>query len=568
MKKRWVNAIIPNQTNVIELAKELNIHPILAQLLVQRGITTFNQAKDFFRPTLSNLHDPFLMNDMEKAVIRIEKAIQNKEKILIYGDYDVDGTTAVALVYSFLNTFYKEIDFYIPDRYAEGYGISNQGIDFASANNFKLIIALDCGIKSIDKIEYANKNKIDFIICDHHRPGENIPNAIAVLDPKRVDCNYPFKELSGCGIGFKLIQAFSQRNNIDFSTLNHYLDLVAVSIAADIVPIVGENRVLAFYGLKSLNENHRKGFRAMLDLAGTKKERILTIADIVFIIAPRINAAGRLYSGKKAVELLLTETTLEAVESGQNLNDTNTERKNLDKIITEQALAILENNADVFTKKSTVVFHKEWHKGVVGIVASRLIEKYYRPTIVLTESNGLATGSARSVKDFDVYNAIESCSDLLVQFGGHKYAAGLSLPLENLNAFKIKFEKVVSSTIEEKSLIPEIEIDAQLNFADIDSKFYRILKQFAPFGPENMQPVFFTKKIRDTGFAKIVGNNHLKLTVSQAKNTQAFPAIGFGMAEHFDSILQKKDFDACYSIEENDWNGLSSLQLNLKDINF
>ena len=429
MKKRWVIKNGINEEVISQLSQELGIHKILAQLLVQRGITSFEEAKLFFRPALANLHNPFLMQDMDKAVTRLEQAIQNKESILVYGDYDVDGTTAVALMYGFIRTFYSNVDYYIPDRYSEGYGISIKGIDFAAEHNYKLIIALDCGIKSVDKVDYANSKGVDFIICDHHRPGADIPQAVAVLDPKREDCAYPFKELSGCGIGFKLIQAFAERNAIDFSDLHPYLDLTAVSIAADIVPIVGENRILAHFGLQQLNTNPREGIRAMIEIAGFKKDKALTISDVVFIIAPRINAAGRLESGKRAVELLLSHTEATALLSGKNLNDTNTERKNIDKLITEQALSMIDSSVELMEKKTTVVFHSEWHKGVVGIVASRLTEKYYRPTIVLTESNGMATGSARSVKNFDVYNAIEACADLLEQFGGHKYAAGLSLKL-------------------------------------------------------------------------------------------------------------------------------------------
>ncbi len=568
MKKRWVLAEAPPQIKIESLSNELGIHPILAQLLIQRNINNFEEARAFFRPELSNLHDPFLMKDMDRAVDRLERAIQNKERILIYGDYDVDGTTAVALVYSFISSFYQLIDYYIPDRYTEGYGISNKGIDFASDNDIQLIIALDCGIKSIDKINYANTKGIDFIICDHHRPGDEIPSAIAVLDPKRVDCAYPFKELTGCGIGFKLIQAFAIRNNIVFENLYRFLDLVAVSIAADIVPIIGENRILAHHGLKALTNAPREGFKAMFEVAGTKKIKDFTITDIVFIIAPRINAAGRLENGKKAVELLLSNNSIDANFSSVKLNITNTERKNIDKSITEQALAIIGNNADLIQKKTTVVFNKDWHKGVVGIVASRLTEKYYRPTIVLTESNGFATGSARSVKNFDVYNAIEACAELLEQFGGHKYAAGLSMKIENLEAFQNKFESIVAASIDEKWLIPEIEIDAEIDFDQIDAKFFRILKQFAPFGPDNMMPVFLSKNVFDKGYAKEVGANHLKFEAVQKNSSQTYGAIAFGQAEHLDNMLKKKEFQLCYSLDENEWNGNSNLQLIVKDIQF
>ena len=568
MKKRWVVKEQPNKLLVNSLAKELGIHAKLALLLIQRGITSFEEAKHFFRPSLSDLHPPFEMKDMDKAVLRLEQAIRNNEKILVYGDYDVDGTTAVALMFSFLSKVYSNLDYYIPDRYTEGYGISTKGIDFAATHGFSLIIALDCGIKSNEKINYASSKGVDFIICDHHRQGEQIPMAAAVLDPKRKDCTYPFKELTGCGIGFKLIQAFAERNGIDFSKLHVYLDLVAVSIVADIVPIVGENRILAHFGLQQLNKHPRMGFKAMIELAGFKAEKALTISDVVFIIAPRINAAGRLESGKKAVDLLLTNTVDEAMLSGKNLNETNAERKNIDKIITEQALEIIGSNAELIERKTTVVYQKDWHKGVVGIVASRLTDKYYRPTIVLTESNGMASGSARSVKNFDVYNAIEACADLLEQFGGHKYAAGLSLKLENLEAFQTKFEEVVRATIDEKWLTPEIDIDAELDFTEIDAKFFRILKQFAPFGPENMMPVFITKNIRDKGYAKTVGSNHLKFDAQQNGNSESFPAIAFGLSEHLEPMLNKKTFEICYTLDENEWNGQSKLQLNVKDIRF
>ncbi len=566
MKKRWVIKTVPQEAAVKKLADELGIHPILAQLLIQRDVHNFDQAKLFFRPELAQLHNPFLMKDMQKAVERLEQAILNQERILVYGDYDVDGTTAVALFYSFILAFYPHVDYYIPDRYTEGYGISYQGIDYASDNDISLVIALDCGIKSVEKIDYALNKGVDFIICDHHRPGEQIPNAFAVLDPKQEDCNYPFKELTGCGIGFKLAQAYASKNKIPFDSLISYLDLVAVSIAADIVPIVGENRILAHYGLIQLNTSPREGFKAMLEIAGTKKEKVLSISDVVFVIAPRINAAGRLENGKQAVELLLSNTSSAALFSGNNLNNTNTERRTIDKLITEQALSLIDSSVELINRKSTVVFHKEWHKGVVGIVASRLTEKYYRPTIVLTESNGLATGSARSVKNFDVYNAIEACSDLLEQFGGHKYAAGLSLKLENVEAFQAKFEEVVAASINEEWLIPEIEIDAELNFSMIDPKFYRVLKQFAPFGPDNMLPVFLSKQITDKGFAKMVGNNHLKFDATQKGSTQVFPAIGFGLGEYLPSLLENKEFDMCFTLDENEWNGNVKLQLNCKDI--
>ncbi|MES2836382.1 MAG: single-stranded-DNA-specific exonuclease RecJ [Bacteroidota bacterium] len=563
MQKRWnINDNIDYQA-VNSLAQDLGVSTLIAKMLVQRGVNTYNEAKDFFRPSLENLHNPFLMKGMQNAIDRIFVALENNEKIMIYGDYDVDGTTSVALVYSYFSRFYNNIGFYIPDRYKEGYGISFDGIDFAADNDFKLIIALDCGIKAIDKIEYATKKGIDFIICDHHLPGAEVPKAVAVLDPKQSDCSYPYKELSGCGIGFKLVQALASQSEDLPQDFYDLLDLAVVSIAADIVPITGENRILAHFGLNQLNTNPRNGFKAIMELVGVKKE--LTISDIVFTIAPRINAAGRLESGNMAVELLLTDTVLSATESGAGLNLVNTERKTIDTQITLEAFAMIENDEVRLKQKSTVLFNGDWHKGVVGIVASRLTERFYRPTIVLTESNGLVTGSARSVKDFDVYNAIEACSELLEQFGGHKYAAGLTLKPENLEAFQNKFEEVVQSTIQEYMLTPEIEIDAEIELKDIDGKLYRILKQFAPFGPGNMSPVFLTKHLTDFGNAKIIGEKHLKFDAWDAKANISFPAIAFGFADKYDNVT-KGSFDLCYSIEENNYRGLTTLQFVVKDI--
>lgn len=565
MEKRWSLKSEGDEQVVTQLANELSIDKVLANLLVQRGVNTFDEAKKFFRPSLTDLHDPFLMKDMDKAITRLESAIKNQEKILVYGDYDVDGTTAVALVYSFIAQFHKQVEYYIPDRYAEGYGISFQGIDYASEQNFSLIIALDCGIKAIDKVEYASQKGIDFIICDHHRPGDSLPAAVAVLDPKRDDCKYPFDELCGCGVGFKLVQAYALKNNIPFEELEQFLDLTAISIASDLVPIVGENRILCYFGLEQLNKNPRKGIKAILDLANVKKE--ITMNELVFTVGPRINAAGRLESGRSAVALLVSDNHADAKESGQNINITNTERRTIDVTITQHALSMIDGNMEMIKRKSTVLFHPDWHKGVVGIVASRLTEKYYRPTIVLTESNGKATGSARSVKDFDVYDAIEACSDLLEQFGGHKYAAGLTLKVENVEAFQKRFEEIVSATIEEHMLVPEIEIDAELELSQITSKFYRILKQFSPFGPGNMSPVFITKHLVDKGYIRIVGSNHLKLDIQSALNPrEGYPAIAFGQAEHFDALLRKQIFSACYAIDENTFNGNTTLQLNVKDI--
>ena len=568
MEKRWKIKNKADQEVVNKLSAELGIDIVLADLLAQRGIKTYDEAKKFFRPSLNDLHDPFLMKDMDKAISRIEMAIKNQEKILVYGDYDVDGTTAVALVYSFLKKHHISetlVDYYIPDRYAEGYGISFTGIDFAKENNFTLIIALDCGIKANEKVDYAKERSIDFIICDHHRPGEILPNAVAVLDPKRNDCTYPFDELCGCGVGFKLVQAYSQKNNIPFEELHEYLDLTAISIASDLVPVTGENRTLCYFGLEQINKNPRKGIKAIFELANIKRE--ITVNELVFVIGPRINAAGRLETGRNAVALLISDTHDIAKTSGASINVTNTARRVLDVDITAHALSMIDDNPELIARKSTVLYHADWHKGVVGIVASRMTEKYYRPTIILTESNGKATGSARSVKDFDVYNAIEACADLLEQFGGHKYAAGLTLKLENIEAFQKRFEEVVAGSIEEHLLIPEIEIDAELELKNITPKFYRILKQFAPFGPDNMSPVFITKNVIDKGYVRIVGNNHLKMDLQTAQNPrESIPTIAFAQAHHFDNVLRRKIFTACYAIEENEFNGNTSLQLNIKDM--
>jgi len=571
MEKRWVLIPKGNSETIQKLSEELNIHPILSQLLVQRGINTFEEAKNFFRPSLSDLHDPFLMKDMDKAVERISNAILNKQKILVYGDYDVDGTTAVSLVYTFLHNQYVNVSYYIPDRYKEGYGISIQGIDYAKENNYDLIIALDCGIKSVDKIDYANTLGIDFIICDHHRPGSTLPAAVAVLDPKRTDCDYPYKELSGCGVGFKLIQAISQQKGISFSDLEQYLDLVAVSIAADIVPITGENRILAFHGLNFLKLNHRPGFKAILDLSNFKKDEI-TVNDVVFLIAPRINAAGRIESGNSAVELLVSKNDNVAGLLGDGINEHNLKRKDLDASITEHALQLIEESEDHKYRKSTVLYNSAWHKGVIGIVASRLTEKFYRPTIVLTKSNDenkMVSGSARSVKDFDVYNAIESCSDLLEQFGGHMYAAGLTMKEENVQAFIERFEEVVATTIEDRMLIREVEMDAELNLMDITPKFFNVLKQFAPFGPGNMSPIFKSTSVRDNGRGKVVGNNHLKLSLVQHDDYQlTIDGIAFQLGHHHNQVEQKDVFDIVYHIEENNYNNRTALQLNIKDLKF
>lgn len=579
MEKRWVLKESGDREAVKNLARELSIDQNLAELLIQRGISTFEEARSFFRPSLSDLHDPFEMKDMSAAIDRIEAALEENQKILVYGDYDVDGTTAVALVYTFFHKFYDQLDFYIPDRYLEGYGISFKSIDFAAENNFSLIIALDCGIKAVEKVQYANEKGIDFIICDHHRPGSELPPACAVLDPKRTDCTYPYKELSGCGIGFKLIQAYAQRNNIPFDDLTQYLDLVVVSIASDIVDITGENRILAFYGLKLMNVQPRPGLEAILRYSSVQKKtdgngeaffnKELTITDLVFLVGPRINAAGRIESGRNSVRLLISENLEEALNLGEMIDNYNTERKNLDMLATQQAIEMIELDERLKTSKSTVIFNRDWHKGVIGIVASRLTEHYYRPTIVLTLSGELITGSARSVKDFDVYDAIDSCSDLLEHFGGHKYAAGLSLKPENLQAFTDRFEKAVTEKLNGKVLVPEIEIDTDLPLSNINSRFYNILRQFSPFGPGNMSPLFRTDGIIDAGGSRIVGKNHLKLYVVHPEISGGpFSAIAFQQGNHFEKIEKGIPFDICYHVEENEWNGSISLQLNIKDIKF
>lgn len=561
---RWNLKPKPDSEKIKSLQNSLNVDELTATLLVQRGIENFEEARQFFRPKLEDLHDPYLMKDMDKAVIRIEKAIENHERILVFGDYDVDGTTAVSLVSSYLKSFYPNVDTYIPDRYDEGYGISYKGIDYAEDNEISLIIALDCGIKSIDHIVYAKAKNIDFVICDHHRPGNSLPEAVAILDPKRQDCDYPYDELCGCGIGFKLIQALGKNRNQTIEDLIPYLDLVATAIGADIVPITGENRILAKFGLDVINSNPRPGFKAMTQ---NLKKKELTITDVVFIIAPRINAAGRIKHGNYAVQLL-TEFGLEEAEAfAQEIETFNADRKELDKQITIEALSqIIENKEE--KRFSTVVYQEDWHKGVIGIVASRLIETYYRPTLVFTKSGDKLAASARSVKDFDVYNALEACSDYLEQFGGHMYAAGLTLKEDQFENFKNQFEKVVSETITEELLIPEILIDAEINLADINEKFIRILKQFEPFGPMNMTPIFLTKDLIDTGFGKKIGKDdeHLKLFVKQG-NSEGIGAIGFKIGDKLDLVANRQLFQAVYSIDENEYNGNVSLQMRLRDIN-
>ncbi len=558
---RWTIKPKPDSEKVNHLAKALNVETFVASLLIQRGIETFDQAKQFFRPNLHDLHNPYLMKDMDKAVERIEKAIENNENILVFGDYDVDGTTAVSLVSSYLKTYYLNVATYIPDRYDEGYGISFKGIDFADDNGFSLIIALDCGIKSIDHVAYANERKIDFIICDHHRPGDILPNAIAVLNPKRDDCNYPYDELCGCGIGFKLIQALGENRGQNIEDLVEYLDLVATAIGADIVPMTGENRILAHFGLLVINENPRPGIQALI---AQSKVKTFSITDVVFKIAPRINAAGRIKHGNEAVALLSEFDLEQATIFASEIEKYNSDRKDLDKQITIEALNQIEDNKEQ-NRFTNVVFQEDWHKGVIGIVASRLIETYYKPTLVFTKSGDKLAASARSVKGFDVYNALESCVEHLEQFGGHMYAAGMTLLPENYLNFKEAFEKTVQETILPEQLIPEIAIDAEIDFDDISPKLTRILKQFEPFGPLNMTPVFYTKNIKDTGYGKPIGkeNEHLKLFVKQ-NSSEGIPAIGFNLGDKLNIV--KKPFEAVYTISENEFNGKIDLQLMLKDV--
>lgn len=568
LKKNWIIKEQGDEQEIAFLRKELDISRTISCLLVQRGIKTYEAAKSFFRPTLQNLHDPFLMKDMDKAVNRIIRALNSNESLLIYGDYDVDGTTSVAMVYSYFKKYFTNIDYYIPDRYTEGYGISYKGIDYAAENGFRLIIALDCGIKAVDKIKYAKGKGIEFIICDHHNPGTITPMAEAVLDPKQPDCPYPYKELSGCGVGFKLIQAFHKKQGLPLSDIFVYLDLLAVSIASDIVPITGENRILAFYGLKQINENPSTGIKTIIKLSGIEGKNI-TIEDIVFKIGPRINAAGRMKSGKKSVDLLISNDAEEAMIIGAKINDYNITRRNVDALITQEALTIIQSDPKMRNRKSTVLFNPDWHKGVIGIVASRLMDYYYRPTVILTKSNGMATGSARSVNGFDLYQAVESCSTLLENFGGHKYAAGLTLKLQNVALFQEKFEEVVSQTIHPEQLIPVVEIDTEISLKEIDGKFYRILQQFQPFGPENMTPVFLTENVSDNGDGKLVGSgsDHLKLYLVQEEDPyKVYSAIGFQLGHLYDIITKGHAFDICYSIEENEFRGETNLQLNIKDI--
>ncbi|PTX60569.1 exonuclease RecJ [Kordia periserrulae] len=560
---RWTLKPKPETHKIQHLMDVLHVDEIVATLLLQRGIETFEDAKNFFRPSIEHIHNPFLMKDMDVAVARIANAIANGENILVYGDYDVDGTTSVALVSSYLKTIYPNIATYIPDRYEEGYGVSFQGIDYASDNDISLIITLDCGIKAVDKVAYATEKGIDIIICDHHRPGSELPKAVAVLDPKRDDCTYPYDELCGCGVGFKLIQALASKRGQTIADLFPYLDLVATAIAADIVPLTGENRTLAYFGLQVINSAPRAGIKAIIHQL---KKQELTITDVVFIIAPRINAAGRMSHGLHAVELL-TETNFEvAKQYAADIEEFNSERRSLDQEITQEAFQQIEKLGEQ-ERFTTVVYNEHWHKGVIGIVASRLIETYYRPTLVFTKSGDKLAASARSIKGFDVYDALEQCKEHLIQFGGHKYAAGLTLEEKNYQAFKDAFEEVVKNTIDKKLLTPEILVDKEITLQEITPKFYRIIKQFAPFGPQNMSPIFMSTQLQDTGWAKCVGSDeaHIKLTAVQRKSPR-IDGIGFNLGDKLSKIKNKKPFDAVYSIDENTWNGETKLQLRLRDI--
>ncbi len=564
MENRWVMRDIREPDNLFELSKALNINHNLTKLLLQRNVTTFEEAKTFFRPSLNHLHDPFLMKGMDIAVNRLCEAIFSNEKILIYGDYDVDGTTSVSMMYGFLKQFSENLEYYIPDRYTEGYGISTKGINYANEHGFALIISLDCGIRAVDMAALANEYGMDLIICDHHLPGETLPEALAILDPKQAECPYPFKELSGCGVGFKLLQGFCMQNSIPLEELFLFLDLVAVSIASDIVPIVGENRVLAYYGLKKLNQNPRPGLKALIDVSGLKNE--IDITGVVFYVGPRINATGRLTHAHESVALLIAESEEDTLETAKVLHDQNTNRKTLDKSITREALDMVEENPNWEELKSTVLFKNDWHKGVVGIVASRCVEKYYRPTIILTESENMATGSARSVDGFDIHGAISQCSELLEKFGGHTHAAGLSLSLDNVSAFQEKFENIVSKTIDPELLKPKLEIDLDVDLNFVNYKNYSIIKQMEPFGPQNMKPVFQTSKVHLKYPPKIIKEEHLKLTLYQPGDSNVYEAIGFGLAEKASLIANAEHFRVAYQIEENFYRGNKSLQLVIKDL--
>jgi single-stranded-DNA-specific exonuclease len=567
MEKKWVVKEKGDTAVLKQLAGALGVSESLANLMVQRNISSADEANTFFNPSLDYLHDPFLMKDMNIAVDRISAAVKKNEKILVYGDYDVDGTTAVALMYSFLKEQYSNVEYYIPDRYKEGYGVSFQGLDFAYQNNCKVVITLDCGIKAVEKVKYAHTKGLDVIICDHHYPGDEIPKALAVLDPKQPSCSYPYKELSGCGVGFKLIHAYSRVHGIPFSKISHYLDLVAVSIASDIVPLTGENRIMAYFGLKRLNESPRTGLKEIIRESEVTKA--LTIEDVVFKIGPRINAAGRMETGSKAVDLLVSSDSRLATGISKEINNFNIERRSVDRIITTEAMRMIAEDQRTVNSRTTVLYNPTWKKGVIGIVASRLIETYYRPTVILTESNGFATGSARSVQGYDLYQAIEACSDLLESFGGHMYAAGLTMKMENIQPFMERFEQFVNSTITEDQLVPRIFIDTELSFSEINEDFFKTMSQFQPFGPENMSPVFVSRNVFDTGTGRMVGSSgeHLKLDLCQESTGQkSFSAIAFSQANHFEYIKGGNPFDICYSLEMNEFRGNRNLQLNIRDI--
>ena len=565
MQRKWLRKAIPAQEDIETLSQHINVNASLTSILLQRGIYNFDLAKKFFRPSLAELHSPFLLTDMAKAVSRLNTAIENHERILIYGDYDVDGTTSVALVYSYLQSFYPLCDFYIPDRHTEGYGVSEAGIKWAEENGFSLIIALDLGVKAIDAVTLATEKKIDFIICDHHLPGTDIPNAIAVLDPKRSDCDYPFKELSGCGLGFKLMQAYAQSYRKE-EELNEYLDLVAVSIASDIVPIVDENRILVHFGLQKLNQRPLPGLKALKEIAATKGD--LDVSGVVFTLGPRINAAGRVAHARGAVELLISKTEEEANQLAEKINLKNNLRREFDLSITDEALAMIEANDTLRAAKSTVLFKNTWHKGVIGIVAARCVEKYYRPTVILTESNDKITGSARSVKDFDLYEAISACSDLLDKFGGHKYAAGLTMDKSNLVAFQQRFEEVVSQTITEEMLIPVVEIDVPIQFDAMNDKFNNVLKQMAPFGPENQKPVFEARNVFVENNLANFKERHLRFAAGQEGNKSIYNVVGFDMIQYYDQLTNGGHFSMAFTLEENTYNGTTTLQLRIKDLIF
>jgi single-stranded-DNA-specific exonuclease len=561
MQKRWT-ILKADHEKVTQLQQCLKIHSSICKILVQRNIETFDQAKNFYRPQLNALHDPFLMKDMNKAVVRIISAIENHEKILVYGDYDVDGTTSVACMYQFLSKLHSNLDFYIPNRYREGYGVSKAGIDFAKENGFTLVISLDCGIKSVELVAYAKELGIDFIICDHHLPDATLPEAVAILNPKQKDCNYPYKELCGCGVGFKLITALSQKLNLPDETPLEYLDLVATAIAADIVPITGENRILAFYGLKKANENPNNGIKALAHLSGLTKK--LHINNLVFMIAPRVNAAGRMDDARKAVLMFVSETYEKALYYAEMLHSDNTDRKEADSNITDEALALIKGDEFLINKKSTVLFQPHWHKGVVGIVASRLIEHYYRPTVVLTQSGEYAAGSARSVPGFNLYEAIHACKEHLLGYGGHFAAAGMTIEIDKIEAFKSKFEEVVSTSISPELLLPEIIIDSEIKFKDITWSFYNIISQMEPFGPENLRPHFIVKNVFDSGYSKILKEQHLRFSLRQ--DNIIFTGIGFGMADKLHLLQMKQPVDVVFKVDENEWNGQKSLQLRIIDV--